>query len=96
MSALDMAKELLSSAENDLKQFSKLSVSELTKSKGIGTAKAIIIVAAFELGRRTLSAKAKTKARITSSRDAYECINGMLTDLHHEEFKTIFLREGSK
>jgi len=51
-SAVELAKRILSSVDNNLAELSRLSISDLTKFKGIGPAKAISIVAALELGRR--------------------------------------------
>jgi DNA repair protein RadC len=52
LSAVDVAKIILTRAENDLNQLAKFSVKDLQKIKGIGEAKAISIVSALELGRR--------------------------------------------
>ena len=49
-------------------------VSDLTKTKGIGEAKAITIVAALELGRRRKELIILEKPKITSSKDAYRAI----------------------
>ena len=48
-SALDLAKELLQSVENDLIHFSKLTAQDLMKFSGIGEAKAVTLMAALEL-----------------------------------------------
>jgi DNA repair protein RadC len=46
-SALDLAKDVLKLGKNNLPELGKLSVRELTKVKGIGEAKAVTIVAAW-------------------------------------------------
>jgi DNA repair protein RadC len=51
-SAVELARELLSSVSNNLSLLGKLTHNELTKFKGIGDAKAISILAALEIGRR--------------------------------------------
>src|SRR2546423_533012 len=50
--AVDLSKRLLYQVSNKLNGLAKLGVSELKKTKGIGQAKAISIIAALELGRR--------------------------------------------
>lgn len=52
LSAVEVAKKVLQQSNNNLHELAKLSIKDLTKTKGIGDAKAISIVAALELGRR--------------------------------------------
>ena len=51
-SAVELAREILSSFENNLADFSKANLKQLLKFNGIGQAKAVNILAALELGRR--------------------------------------------
>jgi len=48
-SAVDLGRELLSLADNNLNALGKLSISDITKIRGIGNARAITIAAALEL-----------------------------------------------
>src|SRR5437762_3356569 len=50
--AVDVAKELLGNASNDLDALGRFSIPKLSQTDGIGSARAIAIVAALELGRR--------------------------------------------
>src|SRR5574344_1146470 len=50
--AVDLAREVLDNCGNDLNKLSKLNYFDLKEIDGIGDAKAISIIAAFELGRR--------------------------------------------
>ena len=68
--------------ENDQNKLDRASISELSKFKGIGEAKAISIIAALEMGSR----RNETIAYINSSRDAYNIMRRHLIDLNHEEF----------
>ncbi len=52
VSAVELARQIMNRAENNLDKLAKFSVSDLRKLKGIGLARAISIVAALELGRR--------------------------------------------
>ena len=69
-SAVDLAKRILNSINNNLNKLGKLSVSELQKFKGIGEAKAISIITALELGRRRRLEEALEIPKIGSSKDA--------------------------
>ena len=51
-SAVDLAREVLELGKNNLNELGKLSIKELLKIKGIGEVKALILLAALELGRR--------------------------------------------
>ena len=95
-SAVDVCKEILAEAENDLNKLARYNVSDLTQFKGIGPAKAISIVAALELGRRRKNTGAKEIKKITSSRDAYQVLYPRLSDLNHEEIWALFLNRSNR
>ncbi|MEQ8302532.1 MAG: DNA repair protein RadC [Cyclobacteriaceae bacterium] len=95
-SAVEVAKNVLKSVDNNLHDIAKLSVSELTKIKGIGEAKAIAIVAAMELGRRRKDHTDVVKPKITSSKEAFDLIKGDLMDLSHEEFWVLMMNRANK
>lgn len=96
MSAVDLAKHILSTAENDLHTLARMSVKDLTKFKGIGEAKAISIVSALELGRRRKDADPLERLKITSPKVAYDYMKPELSDLHHEEFWIILLKRNNE
>jgi DNA repair protein RadC len=89
--AVELSKKILSSINNDLNQLGKLTVNDLMQFNGIGEAKAISIIAALELGRRRKQSASDKKPIIQSSKDAFEVINSVLSDLTHEEFWVIYL-----
>ena len=96
-SAVDLAKELLSSVKNDLQRLAKLSVKEMVnlKIKGLGPAKAITIAAALELGvRRNMATKKKEV--VLSSRDVADFLQAQLQYRGHEGFVVIFLNRANK
>jgi DNA repair protein RadC len=95
-SAVDLAREILKLASNNLQSLGKLDVHDLVKLKGIGTAKAINIMAALELGRRRKSAEIVESAKIRSSNDVYNIFNPLLADLTHEEFWLLYLNRSNK
>ena len=95
-SALDLAREILALANNNLQQLGRLSILELQKTKGIGEARAITIAAAMELGRRRQMSAGLERATITKSADAAEIVIPLLGDLNHEVFCVLYLNQANK
>ena len=93
--AVDLAKMILEQNNNDLNQIARLSVQDLKKYNGIGDAKAVSIVSALELGRRRTPTN-QSELKITSSRDVYDIMKPMLSDLSHEEFWLLLLNRANK
>jgi DNA repair protein RadC len=96
LSAVEVAKKVLQQGNNNLNELAKLSVKDLMKSKGIGEAKAITIVAALELGRRRKETDPEEKPKISGSKDAYELLKADLMDLPREEFWVLLLNRGNR
>lgn len=94
-SAVDLAKRLLGSAGNNLATLARMSVSDMMKIKGIGSAKAVTLVAALELGRRRRDLQ-DDHQKITSSRDVFELLRSELTDLTHEAFWILLLNRANR
>lgn len=95
-SALDLAKEVLKSAQNNLNALGRKSLTDLQQINGIGQAKAISIIAALELGRRRKLSEILQQQRITSSQEVFDIFGSMLSDLPHEEFWVLFLDRANK
>ncbi|HUW94003.1 MAG TPA: DNA repair protein RadC [Bacteroidales bacterium] len=95
-SAVDLAHELLAMADNSLPGLGKLTVGGIKKLKGIGDAKAVIIAAALELGRRRKMAEAAENPQIRSSADVFNIFSPLMEDLPHEEFWILFLNRANK
>ena len=95
-SALDLAKECLALAKNDLGKLSRMTVPELCKVNGIGPAKAVTLVASLELGRRRKDNVAEKKLRVVSSQIVYDHMRPYLQDLSHEEFYVILLNRANE
>lgn len=83
-SALDLARDILALAQNNLHELGRLGVLELQKTKGIGEARAITIAAALEIGRRRQMGEALQRTAITQSSDAAEIAIPLMRDLSHE------------
>lgn len=95
-SAVELSRRILSSANDNLIELSLLSLKDLMKFNGIGEAKAITIIAALELGKRRRSAEARERKTITSSKDVFEQIYALTSDLHYEKFWVILLDQANK
>jgi DNA repair protein RadC len=95
-SAVDLGRELLLMANNNLNSLGKLSISDLTKIHGIGNARAVTITAALELGRRRKLAEMPEVPQIKCSKDVFDLLSPILSDLAHEEFWILFLNRSNK
>lgn len=94
-SAVDLAKRILASVENNWNNLSRLSVKDLCKFKGVGEAKAISIITALEIGRRRASQGLLEKPKINSSQDAFVLLQSIIGDLPVEEFWVLYLNQGN-
>lgn len=95
-SAVELAKRILKSAQNNWNELAKYSIQDLCKFKGVGEAKAISIITALEIGRRRNSQEVLDRAKITSSRDAALILQQQIGDLPIEEFWVMYLNQANK
>jgi len=95
-SAVDLGRELLQMANNNLNNLGKLSIGDLKKLHGIGSARAVTIAAALELGRRRKLADAENVIQIKCSKDVADIFQPLLADLQYEEFWILFLNRSNK
>jgi DNA repair protein RadC len=95
-SAVDLGRELLGMANNNLNNLGKLTIADLRKVHGIGPAKAVTIAAALELGRRRKLSDVQYVPQIRSSKDVSDIFQPLLSDLLHEEFWILFLNRSNK
>lgn len=89
--AVDLAKTILQSVDNNLHELGKRSIPELKKFPGVGEAKAIAIIAAMEVGRRRQLSDIRERPQVRCSADSYKAIAPLLMDLPHEEFWILLL-----
>lgn len=86
-SVVDLCQRILNTFDNRLNSIARLSVKDLTKQfRGIGSVRAITILAALELGRRYHSEKMPQRPQVLSSRSVYDYLKMDLIHLPHEEF----------
>lgn len=95
-SAVELSKRILYACDQDLNQLARLGVTELSRFKGIGEAKAVGIIAALELGRRRKSQSSPELLQVSTSIDVYEAISSQFKDLNHEEFWIILLNRANR
>ena len=81
----------VSSAIKDITNYNLWSISNLTKIKGMGEVKAITLLAAIELGRRTISYQRKDKVPVNNAKIIYELFKYELQSLEQENLITVFL-----
>ena len=95
--ALELARSLLSTADNSLQKFSKYSVTDMVnlKIKGIGKVKAVRILAAIELGSRRMDLLDKHTA-ILHSRDVVAHLKSKLQFEQREVFMLLLLNHANK
>ncbi|MBI5010883.1 MAG: DNA repair protein RadC [Bacteroidia bacterium] len=95
-SAVDLGRELLNMADNNLNNLGKLSITDLKKLRGIGSARAVTIAAALELGRWRKLAEVPDTPQIKCSKDVADIFQPLLADLPHEEFWILFLNRSNR
>ncbi|MFM9944634.1 MAG: DNA repair protein RadC [Bacteroidia bacterium] len=93
-SAVDLGREIMELAQNDLNTLARFNVSEYKKINGIGEAKALTIMAAVELGSRRKLTDA-VKQKLTTSKHAFEILQPLIGDKQYEEFWMISLNRAS-
>ena len=95
-SAVELMRKILTDYHNSLSDLGKATVDDLCRYKGIGSAKAISILAASELGKRRKEEKTEERKTILSSKDVYECLYPLMCDLPTEECWVLLLNQASK
>ncbi len=95
-SAVELAKRILASVNNNLNELGKLSIKQLMTFKGIGEAKAVSIAAALEVGRRRRGEEVRKISKINSSKDVFDLLQPRIGELQHEEFWILYLSNANK
>ena len=90
-SAVDLAREILGKANNNLINLSNFSLKELETFKGVGRAKAITIMAALELGKRRRGAEANLPDEVKDSTTSFERFLSHIDDMKQEHFLVMYL-----
>jgi DNA repair protein RadC len=93
--AHDVAVDLLGLAGDNLHELGKLLPEGYASISGIGSARASILTAAMEIGRRRTASMRPVTIQIVSSRDVFLRFVDRLSDLPHEEFWILLLRRSN-
>lgn len=94
--AVELARELMQSVKNNLNELGRLDFHDLLKIKGIGNVKALIILAALELGRRRHITGALEKPVVRDSHQVAGYLRVMLQDQCREVFAVLFLNQANR
>lgn len=89
--AVGLMRKVLASCGDSIAELSKRTVEELCQFKGIGPAKALVIVAVCELWKRRQNDERNELARIMSSADLYNYFHPMLCNATVEECHVLLL-----
>ena len=93
--AVGLARRILRDVDDSLSALARKSIAEFKQYNGIGTAKAVTLMAALELGRRRRLAQANQQTKIRSSKDVFDRMQPILSDLSHEEFWVLYLNNAN-
>jgi DNA repair protein RadC len=91
LSAVELAREILSHYQNKLTRLSRCTADELKQFSGVGDAKAVTLLAALELGRRRKAEVTEQIPIISSSKVAFQLLSPLMEDRSNEEFWILFL-----
>jgi DNA repair protein RadC len=94
--AVDLARDVLSASKQNLKELGRLSMADLLKINCIGEAKATIILAALELGRRRQAAQNLEKPIVQGASSVASFLQTILQDHDHEVFIVLYLNRANK
>jgi DNA repair protein RadC len=89
--AVDLARNILEKVNNNLMDLGKLDIYALKQVNGIGTAKAVIVMAALELGRRRRQEKASFGALINNPEALRDLLLPYFENSDHEYFYAVYL-----
>lgn len=96
-SVIDLSREILADVDNRLARVARLSIPELKKKyRGVGDAKATLLVAAMAFGRRVQKDLAVPFQQMRSSRDVYEYMREKLESINYEEFWVLHLNRANR
>ena len=94
--ALSLARRILGNSPAPLRSLGRMPASRLMEFEGVGPGKAVVVLAAMELARRFAVSPAPRNRPIRQSRDAFEQLRPLLSDLIHEEFWVLYLNNANR
>ncbi len=94
-SAIDIAREILELAENNLLQLARLQISDLLPIKGLGEKKAVTIAVALEFAKRLQLETSLERPQIKTSKQAVNVLQPYLQHKTHEEIYVLYLNNNA-
>jgi DNA repair protein RadC len=94
--AMALARELLARGDGSLRDLAARPCAELTRTRGVGLAKAARLLAAFELAARLLQEQRPALPRVRAPEDVAELLGPRMRDLPVEEFHVLALDSQSR
>jgi len=94
LSAIDVARTIYQQAGNNLAQLSRMQPADFMRIRGVGSARAVVLSAAMELGRRQAVSEREPGRSIQNPGDIFDCIRPRLAHLNHEEFWMMTFNSG--
>jgi len=91
----EKANRLLNACEYDFSELSRYSYTDLI-NYGLSHLQAVRLIAMIEFSKRKAIQQTRERKVIRRSRDAYEILSPLLSDLDHEEFFVLFLNRSNK
>ena len=94
-SVKDLSNQILKSI-NDISELKNITLNKLMKIDGIGSVKAIEILASLELGKRVYYKKEKLDIKLNTTTKIYNYFKDLFIDEKQENFYAIYLNSKSK
>lgn len=88
---VDLMREILADHNDSFHELERLSVEQLCKYDGIGSAKAVTILAACAIANRYASEKITLREKMTSAADIAHYFSNRIANLSHEECHIMLL-----
>ena len=95
-SAVDLMKRVLADCNNNLNTLGKMTIHDLMQYNGVGSAKAITILAACELGKRRQKEKAEERPDLGTATKIYNHMHPVLQDCDVEEFWVLLMNQNHR
>lgn len=95
-SAVDLARDIMRMGNFNLSHLGKFDRTDFERIRGVGEAKAIMVAAALELGRRRQVAEGMRRKDMGNSKAAADMLIPLMSDLPYEKFCVLCLNPANK
>jgi DNA repair protein RadC len=94
--AVELCRDLLSLGKNNLAALGRRSLRSIAGVRGMGMEKAVLLGAAFELGRRRQACEHMQRATLNDSAEVARYLQARFKDHTHEVFAVVFLNRANR